>query len=51
MKFAFDISILKPIHLTRYAEMCGRTLARAREITAEQRNRLDGIYNAVTERE
>jgi uncharacterized protein (DUF2252 family) len=29
MKFALDISIMKPIHLTRYAEVCGWTLARA----------------------
>jgi uncharacterized protein (DUF2252 family) len=29
MKFSPDISILKPIHLSRYAEICGWTLARA----------------------
>jgi uncharacterized protein (DUF2252 family) len=29
MKFAFDISIMKPIQLSRYAEVCGWTLARA----------------------
>jgi uncharacterized protein (DUF2252 family) len=29
MKFSVDISALKPIQLTRYAEICGWTLARA----------------------
>ena len=29
MKFAFDISSMKPIQLSRYAEVCGWTLARA----------------------
>jgi hypothetical protein len=29
MKFSLDISIMKPIQLSRYAEVCGWTLARA----------------------
>ena len=29
MNFAFEISIMKPIQLSRYAEVCGWTLARA----------------------
>jgi hypothetical protein len=29
MKFSVDISALKPIQLSRYAEICGWTLARA----------------------
>jgi uncharacterized protein (DUF2252 family) len=29
MKFSLDISIIKPIQLSRYAEVCGWTLARA----------------------
>ena len=29
MKFSLDISILAPIQLSRYAELCGWTLARA----------------------
>ena len=29
MKYSFDISILKPIQMSRYAEICGWTLARA----------------------
>jgi hypothetical protein len=29
MKFALDISIMTPLQLSRYAEVCGWTLARA----------------------
>ena len=29
MKFSFDISILTPVQMSRYAEVCGWTLARA----------------------